>query len=307
MQDSIDSLVTELITVRDYIRWGATSFERAGLYFGHGTDNAWDDAVQIVLHTLNLPPESDQMVLDARLVLSERKQVLKLLSRRAEERVPTPYLLGYAWFCGMRFKVDERVLIPRSPIAELIESGFQPWLVSEPKRILDLCTGSGCIGLACADSFPHAEVDLADISTDALAVAAENIAWHQMGHRVVAVNSDLFDSLTGRKYDIIVSNPPYVDAQDMSDLPAEYHHEPELALAAGNDGLDLVRRILIEAPKHLSEEGILICELGNSWVHLQDAYPEIPFTWLEFERGGHGVFLLTAGELLAHKDAFSTR
>ena len=307
MQDSIDSIASELITVRDYIRWGASSFERAGLYFGHGTDNAWDDAVQIVLHTLNLPPESDHMVLDARLTKSERKQVLKLLTRRTEERVPTPYLLGYAWFCGMRFKVDDRVLIPRSPIAELIESGFQPWLVSEPKRILDLCTGSGCIGIACADAFPHAAVDLADISTDALAVAAENIAWHQMGHRVVAVHSDLFENLAGRRYDIIVSNPPYVDAQDMSDLPDEYHHEPELALAAGNDGLDLVRRILIEAPNHLTDDGLLICELGNSWVHLQDTYPEIPFTWLEFERGGHGVFLLTASELKTHKDAFSTR
>jgi ribosomal protein L3 glutamine methyltransferase len=304
MQDAIDTLITELRTVRDYIRYGASQFERSGLYFGHGTDNAWDDAVQIVLHTLALPPESDSMVLDARLTSSERKSVLKLIQKRVEERVPTPYLLGYAWFCGMRFKVDERVLIPRSPIAELIEAGFQPWMIREPRRVLDLCTGSGCIGIACADAFPHAEVDLADISSDALAVAAENIAWHEMGHRVVAVQSDVFDGLKGRQYDLIVSNPPYVDEEDMSDLPAEYHHEPELALAAGHDGLDIVKRILREAPEYLTDSGVLVVELGNSWVHLQEAFPEIPFTWLDFERGGHGVFLLTASELKLHKNAF---
>ncbi|NVK10956.1 MAG: 50S ribosomal protein L3 N(5)-glutamine methyltransferase [Gammaproteobacteria bacterium] len=305
MQDSQEVILSELRSVRDYIRWGASQFERSGLYFGHGTDNAWDDAVQIVLHTLALPPESNSSVLDATLTPSERKSVYKLIQRRVDERLPTPYLLGYAWFCGMRFKVDERVLIPRSPIAELIEAGFQPWLTSEPRRVLDLCTGSGCIGLACADVFPHAEVDLADISDDALEVAAENIAWHQLGHRVVAVHSDVFSGLEGRKYDLIVSNPPYVDAEDMSDLPAEYHHEPELALAAGPDGLEIVRQILREASQYLTEQGVLVVELGNSWVHLQDLYPEIPFTWLDFERGGHGVFLLTAHELETHKDAFS--
>ncbi len=304
MHDSQDTLVNELMTVRDFIRWGASAFERSGLYFGHGTDNAWDDAVQVVLHTLALPPESDQMVLDARLTATEKKTIVKLLFKRIEERVPTPYLLGYAWFCGMRFKVDERVLIPRSPIAELIEAGFQPWLSQEPKRILDLCTGSGCIGIACADAFANTEVDLSDLSTDALSVAAENIAWHQLGHRVNAIHSDLFSNLSGRVYDIIVTNPPYVDEEDMSDLPSEYHHEPEMALAAGSDGLDLVRKILVQAPHFLSDDGILICELGNSWVHLQEAFPEIPFTWLEFERGGHGVFLLTARELTAHKDVF---
>jgi len=305
MFDTRESLVKELVTLRDFVRWGASAFNRAELFFGHGTDNAWDDAVQIVLHALSLPMESGAMVLDARLTAEERAHVASLLFQRIEERIPTPYLLGHAWFCGMKFKVDERVLIPRSPIAEVIEAAFQPWVNDDPKAILDLCTGSGCIGIACAETFPNSEVDLVDISTDALEIAQENIDEYHLGHRVTAIASDLFTNLEGKRYDIIVTNPPYVDAEDMSDLPEEFRHEPELALAAGFDGLDIVRKLLVQAPDYLSDDGILVCELGNSWVHLQDAYPEVPFTWMEFERGGHGVFLITMKELLEYKDSFS--
>lgn len=306
MKESIETLSTELITVRDYIRWAASEFGRSELFYGHGTDNAWDDAVQIVLHGLHLSEETDANILDAKLMKSERLHLLEMLRKRIDERMPTPYLLGYAWFCGMRFKVDERVLIPRSPIAELIEAEFQPWLNNPPARILDMCTGSGCIGIACAEAFPSAEVDLADISLDALEVAMENIGDHHLGQRVYAVHSDLFSNLQGRQYDIIVTNPPYVDEEDMNDLPDEYRHEPEMALAAGHDGLDLVRTILAQASDHLTPDGILVCELGNSWVHLQDAFEDIPFGWLEFERGGHGVFLMTAKELAKHRHLFIT-
>ena len=288
---------SDLISIRDYIRWGASQFNAAGLFFGHGTDNAWDEAVQLVLHALHLSLPLNPDVLDARLALAERKDVIALLRRRMDERIPAAYLTGTAWFAGLPFKVDERVLVPRSPIAELIEDQFAPWLLREPEYILDLCTGSGCIGIACAYVFPEAAVDLSDISLDALAVAQRNIDIHEVGHRVRAIESDLFNELTELRYDLIVSNPPYVDAEDLAEMPAEYRAEPALGLASGVDGLDFTRRLLREALDHLTEEGVLIVEVGNSCVALEEAFPELPFTWLEFRRGGHGVFLLTAAQL----------
>lgn len=288
---------SDLISVRDYIRWGASQFNAAELFFGHGTDNAWDDALQLVLHALHLPLPLNPDVLDTRLTLAERKEVVALLRRRIDERMPTAYLTGTAWFAGLPFRVDPRVLVPRSPIAELIENQFSPWLLQEPEYILDLCTGSGCIGIACAYAFPEAAVDLSDISRDALEVAQRNIDIHEVGHRVRAIESDLFDSLAELRYDLIVSNPPYVDAEDLAEMPAEYHAEPALGLASGVDGLDFTRRLLREALDHLTDEGVLIVEVGNSGVALEAAYPELPFTWLEFRRGGHGVFLLTAAQL----------
>lgn len=288
---------SDLISVRDYIRWGTSQFNAEGLFFGHGTDNAWDDALQLVLHALHLPLPLNPDVLDARLTLAERKEVVALLRRRIDERVPAAYLTGTAWFAGLPFRIDRRVLVPRSPIAELIENQFSPWLLQEPEYILDLCTGSGCIGIACAYAFPEAAVDLSDISRDALEVAQRNIDIHDVGHRVRAIESDLFDNLAELRYDLIVSNPPYVDAEDLAEMPAEYHAEPALGLASGVDGLDFTRRLLREALDHLTDEGVLIVEVGNSGVALEEAYSELPFTWLEFRRGGHGVFLLTAAQL----------
>lgn len=295
-------ICSDLISIRDYIRWGASQFRSAGLFFGHGTDNPWDDATQLVLHALHLPLPLDPEVLDARLTLSERKDVIALLRRRLDERIPAAYITGTAWFAGLAFLVDERVLVPRSPIAELIEKQFVPWLAREPEYILDLCTGSGCIGIACAYAFPDAAVDLSDISTDALAVAEANIEQHALAHRVRALVSDLFENLAELRYDLIVSNPPYVDAEDLHDMPAEYRAEPQLGLASGVDGLDFTRRLLREALDHLTDTGILIVEVGNSCIALEEAYPDIPFTWLEFERGGHGVFLLTAEQLGEARD-----
>lgn len=293
-----DDICAELISVRDYIRWGASQFNAAGLFFGHGTDNAWDEAVQLVLHCLHLPvQESNPQWLDARLTMTERRAVVDLLQRRLDERVPAAYLTGEAWFAGLRFRVDPRVLVPRSPIAELIQSGFEPWLTREPEAILDLCTGSGCIGIACAYAFPEARVDLSDISSDALQVAEQNIIGHQLQDRVEALESDLFSGLEGRVYDLIVSNPPYVDRDDLAAMPVEYRAEPALGLASGDDGLDFTRRLLGQAADHLSEEGILVVEVGNSQPALEAAFPHIPFTWLEFEHGGQGVFVISAADL----------
>ncbi|MFL0798349.1 MAG: 50S ribosomal protein L3 N(5)-glutamine methyltransferase [Cellvibrionaceae bacterium] len=292
-----ESLVNELLTVRDYIRWGASRFNEAELYFGHGTDNAWDEATQLVLHCIHLSYDSSPEILNSRLCLDERKKTLGLIERRVNERLPLPYLTGEGWFMGLPFIVDERVLVPRSPVGELIENGFHPWLSIEPQKILDLCTGSGCIGIATALAFPDASVDVSDISPDALEVAKANIEKHQVEQQVRAVEGDLFSGLQGEVYDLIVTNPPYVDKQDMDALPDEYRKEPELALASGFDGLDFTRRLLVEAKEHLSENGVLICEVGNSWPALEEAFPQVEFTWLEFEHGGHGVFVLTRDQL----------
>jgi ribosomal protein L3 glutamine methyltransferase len=289
----------ELMTIRDCVRWACSQFQAAGLYYGHGTDNPWDEAVTLVLHALHLSHPADPHILDARLTRRERLVIAELFKRRIHDRIPVPYLTNQAWFGSLQLYVDERVLIPRSPLAETIEHQFSPWI--EPDhvhRILDLCTGSGCIAFACAFAFPDAEVDAVDISPEALEVAHINRKNLGLETQVNLIKSDLFLGLKDQKYDVIISNPPYVDAADMAALPAEYHHEPALGLAAGKDGLDIVRKILKEATNHLTEKGILIVEVGNSEEALIQAFPEMPFTWLEFERGGGGVFLLTKEQLV---------
>ncbi len=298
-------LVSQLFTLRDYLRWVSSEFYLAGLHYGHGTDSAWDEAVALCLGALHLPWNIDPSVLEARLLPVERQRIIALARERVTTRRPLPYLLGESFFAGHPFSVDERVLIPRSPIAELIEDGFAAWFPEEPPAsMLDLCTGSGCIGIATALYLPTCEVVLADISQDALAVARQNITRHDVGDRVRAVESDVFSGLEGRRFDLIVSNPPYVDARDLATMPAEFRHEPSLALGAGSDGLDIVRRILREAREHLTDEGWLTVEVGNSDRHVEAAFPDVPFLWLEFERGGQGVFALSAAELDAHAASF---
>lgn len=290
--------ITELQTIRDYVRWSISQFNQAGLYYGHGTDNALDEALALILHTLHLSHDVYPALLDARLTQTEREQLSKLIRRRVTDRIPVPYLTNEAWFGGLPFYVDERVLIPRSPIAELIEQQFEPWINAESvTSILDLCTGSGCIAIACAKAFPDAAVDASDISNDALTVAKMNVLRHDVEDQVHLHQSDIFKSLPTKKYDIIVSNPPYVDAADMASLPPEFHHEPKSGLEAGLDGLDFAEHILKQAKKYLNPNGILIVEVGNSEYALAEKHPELPFTWLEFERGGGGVFLLTAEQL----------
>ncbi|MCU9948735.1 50S ribosomal protein L3 N(5)-glutamine methyltransferase [Pseudomonas sp. PDM13] len=298
---------SRLRTLRDHIRWAVSRFHAENLFFGHGTDNAWDEARQLVLGALHLPYEVADSYLDCRLEDDERAHVQALLRRRILERVPVAYLLGEAWFCGMPFVVDERVLVPRSPIAELIQQNFEPWLAAEPARILDLCTGSGCIGIATAHAFPNAEVVLADLSFDALEVANLNIERHDLEERVFTVQGDGFEGLPNQRFDLILSNPPYVDAEDFADMPEEFQHEPAMGLACGDDGLDLVRRMLAEAADHLTERGTLIIEVGNSQVHVEALYPEVDFTWLEFAHGGHGVFLLSASQCREHQALFRSR
>lgn len=298
---------SRLQTLRDYIRWAVSRFHEHEVYFGHGTDNAWDEARLLVLGGLHLPWAMADAYLDCRLEEAECLHLNELLRRRIEERVPAAYLLGEAWFCGLPFIVDERVLVPRSPIAEYIERRFAPWLPKTPARILDLCTGSGCIGIACAYEFPDAEVVLADLSYEALEVANLNIEQHELEGRVYTVQSDGFDGLPGQRFDLIVSNPPYVDLEDFASMPDEYQHEPELGLACGDDGLDLVRRMLAEAADHLTDDGVLVVEVGNSQVHVEALYPEVDFTWLEFQRGGHGVFLLAAQQCREHQALFRQR
>lgn len=292
---------TELKTIRDYGRYAASKFNEAGLFFGHGTDNAWDDAMALILHSLHLPHNINPAILDANLIAEEQAKIQALIDKRVNERIPVPYLTKEAWLAGLSFYVDERVLVPRSPIAELIENHFEPWILYEDvHNILDLCTGSACLAIACAKAFPHAEVDASDISPDALAVAKINVLRHNVEDQLHLHQSNLFEAIPAKKYNVIISNPPYVSADEMSALPAEYRHEPTLGLAAGNTGTDFATDILKNASRYLADNGILIVEVGNSEYALADQYPELPFTWLEFERGGGGVFLLTAEQLAAH-------
>ena len=305
-QTVMTSSATEsLRTPRELIHWGADLFEQAGLVFGHGTDNALDESALLVLHELRIGYEQPDEVLDSELADADRLRVIELLERRVASRKPAAYLVNEAWFAGLSFYVDERVLVPRSPIAELIEAGFEPWIGRQPVRnVLDLCTGSGCIGIACAHAFPDARVDLADLSADALDVAGMNIQRHGLEARVSPLQSDLFAGLTGRRYDIIVSNPPYVPQQEVRELDAEFQHEPALGPAAGTDGLDIVTSILNDAGKHLRDDGILVVEVGHSWERLAALFPDVPFLWLEFEYGGEGVFLLESACLHEHRETF---
>ncbi|MBV1931120.1 MAG: 50S ribosomal protein L3 N(5)-glutamine methyltransferase [Porticoccaceae bacterium] len=293
---------TQLQTLRDYIRYGASLFQRQQLYFGHGTDNAWDESVALVLYALDLPAQSGQEVLDARLCEDEKLRIAELFERRCQH-IPVPYITGEAWFAGLRFDVDERVLIPRSPIGELIQSQFVPWVYEQPATILDLCTGSGCIGIASALVFSDADVLLSDISADALLVAEQNIVKHDVSERVTSCESDLFEQISGR-FDLILANPPYVDAEDLASMPKEFYVEPVLALESGADGLDFTRRLLREASDFLTEQGCLCVEVGNSRRHLEAAFPEVPFNWIDFEHGGHGVFILYRDQLEACAEWF---
>jgi ribosomal protein L3 glutamine methyltransferase len=285
-------------TVGEALQYCANQLERAGVFFGHGCDNAWDEAVQLVLTVVDLPLDSDESVLPHPLTRRQCNQIDAMLSRRIDERVPMAYLLGRAWFAGLEFHCDERAIIPRSPIGELILNGFKPWYAGPgPARVLDLCCGGGAIGLATAWYHPDCHVDLVDIDPAALELAVQNCQRLDLAGRVELFQSDLFGALEGRRYDLILSNPPYVDARDLAAMPREYRHEPELALGSGEDGLDITRRILVEAANYLEPHGLLVVEVGNSWEALEAAYPSVPFTWLEFEHGGHGVFALTAKEL----------
>jgi len=295
----------ELHTLRDWVRWSASCFNRNQLYYGHGTDNALDEALELVLATLQLDHDLPESYLDARVSRDEAGLLAERVLRRVEQRVPLAYVTGRAYFAGLEFIVDENVLVPRSPIAELILGGFQPWLGDvQVNSVLDLCCGSGCIGIACAYAFPEALVDLADISPSALDVASRNIDKHGLDDRVRAIHSDVFDGLDEERYDLIVSNPPYVSSAEMAALPQEYHQEPVLGLEAGADGMDVVSRILAGAADYLTPGGILVAEVGASADLLMARYPDVPFLWIDFEHGGDGVFMLTADQLAEYRDIF---
>ncbi len=303
----VDEAVTELRTVGDMLRWAVSRFNDANIYYGHGTDNAWDEAIALVFYALHLPEEIGQQVVHANLTSSEKHKIVELIIRRVRERLPVPYLTNKARFADLEFYVDERVLVPRSPIAEMINNNFSPWLYNKPvHRVMDLCTGSGCIAIACAYAFEDAEVDALDISEDALEVAQINIESLDVLDRVFPIQSNMFSAIPkGPQYDLIVSNPPYVDEEDIGDMPDEYHHEPAIGLASGRDGLDLTKRILANASDYLTKDGLLVVEVGNSMVHLIEQFPDVPFTWVEFEHGGDGVFVLTYDQLVENESLFA--
>ena len=301
------TVVRELSTLRDFIRWTTSRFTEAKLFYGHGNEDAFNEAMQLALYCLHLPvTEFPELFIDCRLTTQEKQSIVELVQKRIEERIPVPYLTNEAWFADLPFYVDERVLIPRSPFAELIAEEFTPWL-AEPdsvQNILDLCTGSACIAIACAYAFPQADVDAIDISNDAIEVANINIEKHGLEEQVTAIESDLFSNCPSKKYDLIVSNPPYVGAAEMATLPEEYRHEPELALEANDNGLAIVENILLNAANFLTEKGILIVEVGNSDHAVAEKWPDMPFTWLEFEHGGHGLFMLDAAQCQHFKSLY---
>ena len=298
---SIDTneLISELSSMTDFMRWGASQFVQADLSYSHGLSSPLDEAVYLVLRSLNLPVDTPDVYWNSKLTTNEKHTVISTLRKRIEDRIPAAYIMKEGWFAGLQFYVDERVLVPRSPIAEMVETQFTPWVnPDEVETVLDLCTGSGCIGIACAYAFPMANIDLADISQDALDVATINVEKHDAQQRVSVIQSDLFQGLKDKKYDFIVSNPPYVDAEDISDMSAEFQHEPELGLSSGVDGLECTRQILKQAADHLTDDGILVLEVGNSQYALVDEYPELPFEWVDFERGGDGVFVISRSQLI---------
>jgi ribosomal protein L3 glutamine methyltransferase len=300
-RDAFAGAAATLLTVRDLLRFAVSRFQEAGLTFGHGTDNAYDEAAYLILHALHLPLDRLEPFLDARLLQGEVHAVLATLSRRVQERLPAAYLTHEAWLADRRFYVDERVIVPRSHIAELIGERFDAWLpdLDGVRRTLDLCTGSGCLAILLAEAFPDAEVDAADVSAEALEVARRNVDDYGLGDRIELVRSDLFAALSKRKYDLIVSNPPYVTAESMAQLPDEYRREPQLALAGGDDGLEIVRRIVAQARTHLSARGILVVEAGDARERVESAFPELELTWLETSAGDGLVFLLERDQLPA--------
>lgn len=306
MQKYDYAMLADADTARELIIRGADLLESAGLVYAHGTDNPEDEAAVLVLHALGMDYTVSDSALDETLNAGQINRVKKLLEQRVLTRKPAAYLTREAWFAGMPFFVDERVLVPRSPLAEQIESRFEPWIDAHSVRtILDLCTGSGCIGIACAYYFPDAKVTVTDISADALEVASINIDRHGLSQQVTPLLSDVYSALEGQRFGIIVSNPPYVPSDEVVDLPAEFHHEPELGLIAGGDGLDVVVYILRDAARHLEEGGILVVEVGHSQDLLIDCFPEVPFLWLDFEFGGEGVFILDREQLLACQSMFT--
>lgn len=301
----MNETLTTLTTLRDYMRWASSRFTAEKIAFGQGTTTALDEAVALVLYAVNQPYHLSSSFFDCVLTHEERKTIFELIERRINERVPAAYLTKESIFMGLSFYVDERVLIPRSPVAELIEQRFEPWVEEENvEHILDLCTGSACIAIACAYAFPNAMVDAVDLSPDALEVAEINIEKHQLSETVTTYQSDLFNKLPPIKYDVIISNPPYVALQEWQELPPEFHAEPDMAFKGGDSGLDLVLQILINAKEYLSKQGILIVEVGSSAETLQTLFPEVAFYWLNFERGGDGVFLLTADQVTHYHNVF---
>lgn len=300
-----EQVLTILSTLRDYIRWAASQFTKSEISFGQGTTTALDEAAALVLHTINQPYNLAEAYLDTTLTMSERQAVVEIINRRINERIPAAYLTNEAIFAGLSFYVDNRVLVPRSPIAELIEQRFAPWVEEDQiYRILDLCTGSGCIAIACAYAFQEATIDAVDLSSDAMAVAEINLEKHQLFDSVTLYQSDLFANLPPDLYDIIVSNPPYVCQEEWEQLPKEFHAEPDMGFKGGQTGLDIVIRILVEANTYLAEQGVLVMEVGSSAQTLQATFPDVPFYWLDFARGGDGVFLLTAEQIQLYNELF---
>jgi ribosomal protein L3 glutamine methyltransferase len=299
-------ITDELITVRDWLRWAVSHFEKAGLFYGHGCDNAWDEAVWLVLHALHLPLDRLEPFIDARLTTAERKTVLTLLQSRIEKRIPAAYLTNEAWLGEHKFYVDERVIVPRSYFAELLQDGLAPW-VEDPTTVsaaLDLCTGSGCLAILMANTFPNATIDAVDLSLDALAVAERNVSDYDLETQVELIESNVFSALEDehgkRIYDLIISNPPYVTEEAMSVIPDEYRHEPAISLVSGADGLDVVRRILAGAADHLTDEGLLLVEVGHNANLVEDAWPHVPFTWVDAPSGEAKIFMLNRQDLLDH-------
>jgi len=300
MSDHFPLATQDLHTVRDYVRFAVSRFYQAELFFGHGSSDAYDEAVYLVLHTLHLPLDRLEPFMDARLTASERCEVLSIIQRRVEERIPAAYLTHEAFLGEYSFYVDERVIVPRSFIAELLRSQLSPWIADAEAvgNVLDMCTGSGCLAILAAHEFPNAQVDAVDLSPDALHVAAHNITDYELQDRVQLIQSDLFSQLGGRRYDLIISNPPYVDAPSVAALPQEYLHEPELSLGSGEDGLDATRIILKNAAQHLTPNGILIVEIGHNRDLLEAEYPKLPFTWLDVTAGDQFVFMLHRNDLI---------
>lgn len=291
---------SELLTLRDWLRYAVSTFSEAGLSFGHGSLSAYDEAAYLILHTLHLPLDTLDPFLDANLTAQEKATLLELLKRRVEQRIPAAYLTHEAWLGEFKFYVDERVIVPRSFIAELLRERLFPWVADADNTtaVLDLCTGSGCLAIVAAHAFPNAMVDAADLSPDALQVAQRNVADYDLEDRINLIQSDLFAQLSGKQYDIIISNPPYVNAASVATLPAEYLHEPKLALGSGSDGLDATREIIKQAAAHLTPHGILIVEIGHNRDALEAAFPDLPFTWLEVSAGDQFVFLLHRNDLV---------